>query len=152
MTKEEEAINYLSDTKVYVDGNSKEIQEKLFELGFVWNSRNRKVTNEDYPFLYISRNKTIMCENDMSLFKSHPYKEITANDILKIKVGEDTSLKPFDRVLVRDFDEDVWCANLFSHCELDDSNYPFRTLYACYKQCIPYKGNEHLIGTNKLPK
>lgn len=151
MTREE-AITSLSDTKVYVDGNSKEIQEKLFGLGFVWNSRDRTIINENHPFLYIDGDKTIMCENNMCSFKAHPYKEITANDILSIRTEEEYPLKPFDRVLVRDSDEDVWCANLFSHCKLDDSDYPFRTLDTCYKQCIPYERNEHLIGTSNNPK
>ena len=35
MTKEE-AKEMLTNTKVYVNGKSKEIQEKLFEIGFKW--------------------------------------------------------------------------------------------------------------------
>lgn len=151
MTKEE-AIIFLSDTKVYVDGNSKEIQKKLFGLGFVWNSRDRKILNEDHPFLYIDGDKTIMCEKNMSYFKAHPYKEITANDILNIRTEEECPFKPFDRVLIRDSDNDKWCAELFSHYTSDDGDYPFRTLSTCYKQCIPYEGNEHLIGTTENPK
>ena len=35
MTREE-AISFLDNTKVYVQGKSKEIQEKMFSLGFQW--------------------------------------------------------------------------------------------------------------------
>ena len=35
MTKEE-AKKMLTNTKVYVNGKTKEIQEKLFEIGFSW--------------------------------------------------------------------------------------------------------------------
>lgn len=58
-------------------------------------------------------------------------------------------LKPFDKVLVRDYDNEIWHANLFS-------NYMSEGSYGCvcgaYKQCIPYKGNEHLLGTRNKVK
>ena len=52
MTKEE-IKKFLDNTKVYVNGKSKEIQEKLFSFGYTWNWDNRvKFTKE--PFLFIS--------------------------------------------------------------------------------------------------
>lgn len=48
--KKEEAIAKLSNTKVYVDGKSKEIQEKLFEIGFEWADEKRKVFYTEMPF------------------------------------------------------------------------------------------------------
>lgn len=58
-------------------------------------------------------------------------------------------LKPFDKVLVRDYDNEIWHANLFS-------NYISEGSYGCvcsaYKQCVPYEGNEHLLGTRNNPK
>ena len=60
--------------------------------------------------------------------------------------------KPFDKVLCRDDDDDVWKANLFSH-EAHALSYPY---YVCggnfYKKCIPYEGNEHLVGTTDKPE
>lgn len=51
-------------------------------------------------------------------------------------------LKPFDKVLVRDSNEEAWHADFFSH-KKDD-------LYVCigetWEQCISYEGNEHLLG------
>ena len=59
-----------------------------------------------------------------------------------------STLKPFDKVLVRDTKEQVWVADLFSHM----INKPFGGYtFACVghypSQCIPYEGNEHLLGT-----
>lgn len=58
-------------------------------------------------------------------------------------------LKPFDKVLVRDMDDEVWKGDLFSH--LGD-----RGVFVCHftwwKQCIPYEGNEHLLGTTINPE
>lgn len=55
-------------------------------------------------------------------------------------------LKPFDKVLVRDFSRDKWSISFFSFKKED--------LYVClnhcsWNQCIPYIGNESLLGTTK---
>ena len=55
-------------------------------------------------------------------------------------------LKPFDRVLVRDFKDQAWQVSLFSYKDSD-------SYYCCngcaWNQCIPYIGNESLLGTTK---
>lgn len=55
-------------------------------------------------------------------------------------------LKPFDKVLVRDFSKDKWSISFFSFKKED--------CYVCinhcsWNQCIPYIGNESLLGTTK---
>ena len=55
-------------------------------------------------------------------------------------------LKPFDKVLVRDHKSDNWRANLFSHIDKDGCHY---CVWASWNYCIPYEGNEHLLGTTK---
>ena len=55
-------------------------------------------------------------------------------------------LKPFDKVLVRDSKASKWRANLFSHKNIDE---PYYCVYASWNYCIPYEGNEHLLGTTK---
>lgn len=52
-----------------------------------------------------------------------------------------SKLKPFDKVLVRDFDSEVWDIDFFS--KLLDGKH-FKCHGSSYVQCIPYKGNEHL--------
>lgn len=61
--------------------------------------------------------------------------------------------KPFDKVLVRDEDDKEWHISLFAREIVDDSDglsYKHEcsngTLWDC---CIPFEGNEHLLGTNK---
>lgn len=56
------------------------------------------------------------------------------------------NFKPFDKVLVRDSDKYTWSAELFSFYRTKHS-YPFRCIGNAYSQCIPYEGNEHLLGT-----
>lgn len=55
-------------------------------------------------------------------------------------------LKPFDKVLVRDSKSDYWRATLFSHI---NENGCYYCVWAGWTYCIPYEGNEHLLGTNK---
>lgn len=57
--------------------------------------------------------------------------------------------KPFDKVLVRDSKASKWRANLFSHKNIGE---PYYCVYASWNYCIPYEGNEHLLGTVKDSK
>lgn len=61
---------------------------------------------------------------------------------LKLKV----ELKPFDKVLVRDSQSDKWRVNLFGYIDKDEY---YHCVYANWVYCIPYAGNEHLLGTTK---
>ena len=56
-------------------------------------------------------------------------------------------LKPFDKVLVRDCKSDNWRANLFGYIGKKDGYY--HCVYANWAYCIPYTGNESLLGTTK---
>lgn len=56
--------------------------------------------------------------------------------------------KPFERVLVRDEDRHQWIATLFSSY----NPVGFLTASGCFSQCVPYEGNERLIGTTDSPK
>lgn len=55
-------------------------------------------------------------------------------------------LKPFGKVLVRDSKSDYWRATLFSHIDKNGCHY---CVWASWNYCIPYEGNESLLGTNK---
>lgn len=58
-----------------------------------------------------------------------------------------TTLKPFDKVLVRDTNEQMWVADFFSHkVEKQLGVYTFVCVGHYPDQCIPYEGNEHLLG------
>ena len=52
--------------------------------------------------------------------------------------------KPFDKVLVKDSKASKWRVNLFSHKNIDE---PYYCVYSSWNYCIPYEGNEHLLGT-----
>ena len=61
--------------------------------------------------------------------------------------------QPFQRVLARNFDNHKWSANLFSHYADIGSLHCFICVgNESFNQCIPFEGNEELLGTDKSPK
>lgn len=89
MTRKE--INeFLANTKVYVNGKSKEIQEKLFSFGYEWRDVGTMVNNTDCPFLYIDENHYISFGCNMCVFTGHEYKKISAEEIISIELTEPT--------------------------------------------------------------
>lgn len=63
---------------------------------------------------------------------------------------EKKEFKPFDKVLVRQSSDGVWDAMLF--CNYSGQIHKYRCLGMNYMYCIPYEGNEHLLGTTINPE
>ena len=59
-----------------------------------------------------------------------------------------STLIPFEsRVLVRDNNREKWKSNFWGFYDSDHSmNHPHECCGNTYRQCIPYEGNEHLLG------
>lgn len=118
--------------------------------------------DEDYPITCITKNGVyriftsdgmIFCDYSDAECMLFPSKE--QRDWSKFGVSDQVTdqeskhqFKPFDKVLVRDIDENEWECSLFSHIDEEDG-------YVCvsqwWLQCIPYEGNEHLLGTTNKP-
>lgn len=65
---------------------------------------------------------------------------------LKKEKFDPKTLKPFDRVLVRDRDIEHWICNLFSHI----INNEYLCIGSCFIYCIPYNDDtKHLVGTKE---
>lgn len=64
-----------------------------------------------------------------------------------VDIKKEHQFKPFEKVLVRDSIDDVWRASFFSHIKENDGRYV--TTCVIWKFCIPYIGNESLVGTTK---
>lgn len=69
-----------------------------------------------------------------------------AENKMVVDLKPKVELKPFDKVLVRDSKLDRWRANLFGYISKDGY---YCCVYANWVYCIPYKGNEHMLGTIK---
>ena len=81
------------------------------------------------------------------LFPSKDQRDWSEWKCLKPKFNPST-LKPFDKVLTREFDRDIWYCGIFSHmfqgkiCRTID--------HIVHECCIPYNDDtKHLVGTSE---
>lgn len=93
--------------------------------------------------------KKLIAHKEPTLFPSRDQRDWSkfgANDQATDQ-KQKTEFKPFEKVLVRNCDIEKWKCNMFSHID---------GYYVCFSsywhQCIPYEGNEHLIGTTNKPE
>jgi len=70
-------------------------------------------------------------------------------ELRKIKPHYDIkNFKPFDKVLVRESNEKKWFVDFYGFV---DEGIFICTGCCYYSQCIPFEGNEHLLGTTDMP-
>lgn len=143
-----EATSHLSDetncefwTKIPKTKTLEKLAEPKFKAGnIIKDIRNNsqgiilKITNDGYE-CYFETGKFLVN------FKEQDYFELVPN---KFNIN---TLKPFDKVLVRDNNTSKWLNTFYSKYNIKD-NFPFQCIYfGKFKQCIPYEGNEHLFDT-----
>ena len=57
------------------------------------------------------------------------------------------TLQPFDKVLVRDNNDNKWECSLFSRI-INHESFPFKCVSSAFRYCIPYnEDTKHLVGT-----
>lgn len=119
------------------------------ELDSFYPIRCRKIDGNEVDFTEDGKNSPTDAEP--TLFPSKEQRDWSEFNVNDQVAAQETKpqFKPFDKVLVRDIDEHEWECDLFSH--IDEEDY-----YVCvgswWLQCIPYEGNEHLLGTKISPK
>lgn len=64
-------------------------------------------------------------------------------------IKKEYQFKPFERVLVRDSKDSLWHIDLYEGMLGDDNEYNYSCMAADWVYCIPYEGNEQLLGTTK---
>ena len=85
-------------------------------------------------------------DGECTLFPSKEQRDWSKFKVKKPKFGPNT-LKPFDKVLVRDSDGCRWRCAFYSHTR-ENKEYKYMTMHLGYKRCIPYNNDtEHLIDT-----
>lgn len=58
--------------------------------------------------------------------------------------------KPFDKVLARDTEDEPWKADIYLGYD-EGSSFPYICTGDAHNICIPYEGNEYLLGTTDSP-
>ena len=94
--------------------------------------------------------KNMTAHKEPTLFPSK-----TQRDWSKFGINDQETkhqFKPFDKVLVRNADTREWIPDFFIK-ERRNSVFRFGCIVTgAWKQCIPYEGNEHLLGTTNNPE
>ena len=105
-----------------------------------------KFTVQDIEHCVSSAGEHIKGKGECTFFPSkdqRDWNKFTAPWYKKEKFDPKT-LKPFDRVLVRDRDIEHWICSLFSHIINDE----YLCIGSCFIYCIPYNDDtKHLVGT-----
>lgn len=66
-----------------------------------------------------------------------------------VDLPKNCEFKPFDKVLVRQLETEEWRVNIFSHTDKTDEYLDYVCVNGRWEFCIPYIGNESLLGTTK---
>lgn len=157
------ALNGDCDTRFATEEEKEKLFQTIKENGYKWNAETK--TLEKLPrFKVGDRIKHIVGREEIAtvvgvekLHYNLDSKIGTSSFSISISLQHEwelvpnkfdiTTLKPYDKVLVRDNDIKEWCISFFSHCNGLET-YKYSCINSCgYAQCIPYEGNEHLLGT-----
>jgi len=148
----------------FKDGDIVCMMDRFDNYRFIFIYRNEDDENF-YYHAHITRNGFVNLGENEYLSKPRNYSVHLATDLEKqqlfdalakkgkawdaekkmiVDLKKKVELKPFDKVLVRDNEDDIWEVSLFG--------YKDELYYRCdngipWIQCIPYDGNEHLLGT-----
>lgn len=149
-------IGNVLEARLATDSEKKELLDAIAKNGYCWDECSmtlKKITLKfkvgdtihreggygKYTIKSIAQDRYI-CENGWFL-------RFVSQDDWNIDKFDINSLKPFDRVLVRDKDSDMWCCDFFSNMY---EELKFRCVSTYWNQCIPYnKETKHLVGTNE---
>ena len=140
---------------------SEAIQRHAFKLGYPgWRCGGKKVCETRAPYLFIETRRMAMTEAcSRNEFMNDKNTLISATDFLALTPedvkdeAKEPEFKPFDRVLVRDDCDGEWHIDFFEGMNKDkDEPYTYQCINSFWRHCIPYEGNEHLLGTTEDAK
>ena len=122
--------------RVYLDDNTYPIEIKI---------------NEGSDMVCITNDGRLLgdFQGECTLFPSKDQQDWSKFKVKSNKPKFDPqTLKPFEKVLVRDEDNQKWNCGFFSHKNEFNNAYPYRCVGTPYTYCIPYNDDtKHLIGT-----
>lgn len=136
--------------------------QKTIEAGYEWNADTKTLEAFIKPKFkvgdYVTKKGGITIPVLISRVGNDYYYSDMGNSVgvFRIKEQDDwelvpnkfdvTTLKPFDKVLVRNSNKGHWRGQFYM-AYAKNEEYPFECTYDCWMQCIPYEGNEHLLAT-----
>lgn len=156
-------IGYASDFRFATDKEKQILFDVIKTNGYKWNAETKTLeklvkprfkvgnrvksiyNNNQYDIVGLTDTHYTLVEVENKFKYTEPIIEDKNWELVPNKF-DITTLKPFDKVLVRDNNAQKWTADLFSF--FDKSLIcPYSCVGHYTNQCIPYKGNEHLLET-----
>ena len=126
----------------YIRGVKDRGSEVISELVKLGGDNYNDLTGEDVSNIYyigsvgnIIRSATI---------GSH-VSDVIVDSWEEIRLDPECEFSPFQKVLVRDSDDEQWVTDIFSHVR-DFEYYRYQCIGNKWHQCIPYEGNEDKCG------
>ena len=108
-----------------------------------------KVNNENFESFTADGRIIVYFDGDCTLFPSKDQRDWSKFKApwYKRSKFDPRTVKQFDKVLVRDID-DEWKCDLFSHANNNATLYKYSCIGDSYEVCIPYNDDtKHLVGT-----
>ena len=106
------------------------------------------------PHSFTKDGKMVFTDAEPTLFPSKYQRDWSKFGVSDQVTDQETKpqFEPFDKVLVRDFDDRKWVCDFFEGIPIS-SEYEYScVLRGLVHQCIHYEGNEHLLGTKNKPQ
>ena len=125
---------------------SEAVQKKAFALGCKWPDGGKDARYVYDPYLYLEQSGKLLGGTLEKFFEDDDNTAITAADFLALETAKEPEFKPEQLVLVRDKTEGYWSLAQFSHRRGHSGQFVVMGGIG-WDQCIPYEGNEHLVGT-----
>lgn len=139
---------------VVIDKNNNLYLVSSIDSGFIYTKitlyANGKLDINNNLIGYFNSTVTLASKEEKNKLLSILVKEGYKYDKKQHKLIKQES-KPFEKVLVRDDINEKWSINIFSYYDEEKEDFPYICLSGCYLYCIPYEGNEYLLGTTDSP-
>lgn len=131
--------------------------KKLQKAGYFWNEEINSLAK--YKFKIGDKIQNIHTKNnheiidiyyDYYILENKSYLKCSNQNKYTKEKFDVTTLKHYDKVLIRYGNNDIWTPQIFSYLDNNFKQHCYKFVIiggASAPQCIPYEGNEHLIGT-----
>lgn len=132
------------------------IKDKQWGYGYICGLNYNKLLSineniDEGRWTYIVKRRATETEKQELIEALKASKEPKAKEYLKrffgVEQKQACEFKPFDKVLVRLNEGSYWCADLYSY--RDKMSGKHVCVGSAWNFCLPFEGNEHLLGTNK---
>ena len=151
-------IGNIQEARLATDSEKNELLDAIAKNGYCWNECSMTLKKLTLKFKvgdaihreggYLSHTIKSIAQ-DRYICEDGCFLRFTDQNEWNVVKFDINSLKPFDRVLVRDSDKGLWHIDFYSHYRKEDY-YKYACSSGCYNQCIPYNNaTKHLIGTKK---